>query len=109
MPVAIKDNEENLCPICQDKYKSPVILRCKVRAFIYMKYNIIKILKSHRIIIKKKIKLYSSSFAFFLYNQSMRFVKTAFAYGLTKRTRVPCVAPEWPLRSQNLKMARPLF
>lgn len=28
-PISLNENEENICPICQDSYKSPVILKCK--------------------------------------------------------------------------------
>ena len=31
VPVSLNDLEENICPICQDKLSSPVILKCKVR------------------------------------------------------------------------------
>jgi len=32
-PVAVNGNEEasNQCPICQEKFKNPVLLKCKVK------------------------------------------------------------------------------
>lgn len=30
VPVAASDLQENVCPICQDNFKSPIALRCRV-------------------------------------------------------------------------------
>lgn len=29
IPVTLNEQEENICPICQDKYSNPVVLKCK--------------------------------------------------------------------------------
>jgi hypothetical protein len=31
VPVSLNELEDNICPICQDKFSSPVILKCKVK------------------------------------------------------------------------------
>ena len=34
LPVSLNENEDNICPICQDKYKNPVVLKCKVCIYL---------------------------------------------------------------------------
>ena len=38
VPVSLNDLEDNICPICQDKFSSPVILKCKV-SFAFCIYH----------------------------------------------------------------------